>query len=242
VYILYLECSYSVHISNGLFIICVNTHLASMPVLCFLCLMHRTLFSLLYHTVAGALELTWRTLLYAFQAGKCISRDCGKCHSSLSVTYASASFQSASGLQASKSQGAKRQGSSLSPGGETQRRAAQRDALTKALEKLQVGQPLPGTGTCKHYRHSHRCACVFAFSLLPGRHETALPSRWETLMDSHSCKCNGNGAARPTWLLMPVFARTAVSMLCRYSSNTVCVCVCEDYKRSRTQHKSRVQQ
>lgn len=43
------------------------------------------------------------------------------------------------------------------------RRATRRDALAAALEKLQVGQPLPSMGTCKHYRHSHRYGTV-----LPG--------------------------------------------------------------------------
>ena len=97
-----------------------------------------------------------KTLL---QAGSNVSRDCGKCCQRLSVSFSSASFQRISAPSAGGAKGGtKRPGGNGAVSGEAQRRAAKRDALASALDKLQVGQPLPGKGTCKHYGHSHRRA------------------------------------------------------------------------------------
>lgn len=92
------------------------------------------------------------------QPGKPASRDCQKCFRQISVSFESAAFQFVVAQERAQKAGqaAQEERSGMSS---AQRRNAKRDALAAALEKLQVGQPLPNVGTCKHYRHSHRSVC-----------------------------------------------------------------------------------
>lgn len=115
--------------------------------------------------ITGLSALSLLTAPQHIQAGTHATRNCRKCHERLEVSYESASFQQVAAPSATGRSGGQKGGhtkASPSRGGlsETQRRAAKRDALVSALEKLAVGQPLPNRGTCKHYAHSHRCALL----------------------------------------------------------------------------------
>ena len=103
------------------------------------------------------LDVTGR---HTVQAGQLAKRSCGKCGHLLGVSYTAASFQQAAGPASQEGAASSNAAGGRSTRSEAQRRAAKRDALAHALDKLQVGQPLPGTGTCKHYRHSHRYATL----------------------------------------------------------------------------------
>jgi hypothetical protein len=80
---------------------------------------------------------------------------------------------------------------------EPQRRIAKRDALSRALEKLQVGQPLPHMGTCRHYRHSHRRAAVNPSSNL--LRSVALNGSDSQYMCTLCCRCLQLAAAVTLW-------------------------------------------
>lgn len=99
----------------------------------------------------------------------------------------------------------------------TARRSARADALQAAVERLRVGEPLPHTGACRHYRHSHRwlrfpcCGyrypCDLCHEELSDGHEMAWAKRMVcgfcSLEQSLAGKCTGCGkkvaatAARP---------------------------------------------
>eukprot|EP00892_Ulva_mutabilis_P006650 jgi/Ulvmu1/4357/UM002_0082.1 len=139
------------------------------------------------------------------QPGKASSRECQKCSRQISVTFASAAFQliAAPVRSIKSSQGAEE----LTRKSISQRRNAKRDALAAALEKLQIGQPLPLMGACKHYRHSHRwlrfpcCGLRFPCDLcheeLTDGHDMAWAKRmvcgYCSLEQPTDAKCSGCG-------------------------------------------------
>ncbi|KAK9788279.1 hypothetical protein WJX73_004020 [Symbiochloris irregularis] len=77
------------------------------------------------------------------QIGSVNERSCSSCHSNLAFSFQTAAFVAA---QAQPGAQPRRPRSQTKEG----RSGHQRDGA------ILIGQPLPGTGTCKHYHHSHR--------------------------------------------------------------------------------------
>lgn len=79
------------------------------------------------------------------QVGRLTERDCSHCHSRMGISFQSATFQPRA--QRASRPASSRQG--ISSG-------EHKPAPSNPGLLIQEGQPLPNTGTCLHYRHSHR--------------------------------------------------------------------------------------
>lgn len=79
------------------------------------------------------------------QVGCLTERDCSHCHSRMGVSFQSATFQPQ--VQHANRPASLRRGVSS---------GEHKPAPSIPGLLIQEGQPLPNTGTCQHYRHSHR--------------------------------------------------------------------------------------
>lgn len=108
------------------------------------------------------------------QVGVLATRACRRCHATMGLYIAAAVFAAVPSAPVAV-------GGALSHGRHTH-------------ELLEIGQPLPGTGTCRHYRHSHRwfrfpcCGQRFPCDLC---HEEAVedghPAAWASRMVCGFC-------------------------------------------------------
>lgn len=89
------------------------------------------------------------------QVGQHASRECRKCFKTLQVVYTAAELATAPG-HAGLLRSAQRSSSSSLVGKVAAQRTARCRQLQAVVEALEIGRPLPRTGACHHYSHSHR--------------------------------------------------------------------------------------
>lgn len=107
-------------------------------------------------------------------------RACSRCHTPLSFSFPAAAYISA-------------QQSSPVSRGSTRSKAREARSRGGSDTAIQPGQPLPGTGTCRHYHHSHRwlrfpcCGHRFPCDLCHEEQTDGHEMKWATRMVCGYC-------------------------------------------------------
>jgi len=92
--------------------------------------------------------------LRGVQVGMPCERTCSSCHHHLSLTIPAVSFVPRGPTEGRGNKGAAKGG--VVRAAAAARAAAPRGAMAAFNGVLQIGQPLPAYGTCRHYKHSYR--------------------------------------------------------------------------------------